>query len=253
MSSWISRSWRKGIVTSRYPEVNPTEEEMPLTGRPPGVPVDADSGSLLLRGGSLCPTGAIDPTGIHQGRCVRCTRCQAAGFRFSGTGEVAAATSDELFWPEGKDRPRDRANPPLVEIRRSVHVFLMDVGSCQACNLEVLSLANPYYDAHRLGISFTNSPRHADVLVVVGVPTISLAEPLRRTYEALPAPKAVMAVGACALDGGIFRGNPGTTEAVREIVPIDLFIPGCPPPPIAVLNGLLTLIGRQRLGRTTPE
>ena len=253
MSSWISRSWKKGIVTSRYPEEPPTEEEMPSTGHPPAVPIGAEAPSLLAQGAPLCPTGAIEPAGIHQGRCVRCARCHAAGLELSGTGEVSVGAPEELLWLGGRERPRARANPPLQEIRRSLHVFLMDVGSCQACNLEVLSLANPYYDISRLGISFTNSPRHADVLVVVGVPTGPLAEALRRTYEALPVPKAVIAVGACALDGGIFRANPGTTGTVRELVPVDLFIPGCPPPPIAILDGLLALVGRQRSGRGEPE
>lgn len=122
----------------------------------------------------------------------------------------------------------------------------MDVGSCNACNLEVLALANPYYDAYRLGIAFTNSPRHADLLIVVGVPTAALSEPLQRTYEAMPAPKAVLAVGACAIDGGIFEGGPEWIAPVRSIVPVDLYVTGCPPPPLAVLDGILRLAGRDR-------
>jgi len=213
---------------------------------PPSVPAGGDPAGLLDRAAPVCPTRAIDPEGIEQGRCIRCARCAGAGVRFEGSGETVAATPGGLRWPGGREPAGPTAPSALSSLGRSLHVFLMDVGSCQACNLEVLALSNPLYDLSRLGIAFTNSPRHADVLVVVGIPTMALVEPLRRTYDALPAPKAVLAVGACALDGGIFRGNPGTADPVRSIVPVDLFVPGCPPPPLAILHGLLTLAGRQR-------
>jgi formate hydrogenlyase subunit 7 len=253
LAGWIGRSWSKGIVTSEYPARAPDGEEMPASGLPPSAPADPPPGPTLDVGARLCPTDAIRPEGIHQGRCIRCSRCQVAGLRFEGTGEVVAASPGALLWPLGRPPDQHPTVAGLEGIRRSVHIFMMDVGSCQACNLEVLSLANPYYDAHRLGIAFTNSPRHADVLLVVGVPTTSLVEPLRRTYEAMPGPKAVIAVGACALDGGIFRGGPAAAGEVRSVVPVDLFVPGCPPPPVAILNGLLTLLGRQRGTEGAPK
>lgn len=246
MAGWIGRSWAKGIVTSDYPARAPDAEEMPAAGLPPSAPADAPAGPVLEAGARLCPTEAIVPEGIRQGRCIRCARCSAAGVRFEGTGEIAATSAGALLWSDGRPPPAASGRGALQELPRSLHVFLMDVGSCQACNLEVLSLANPFYDAHRLGLAFTNSPRHADVLVVVGVPTPPLVEPLRRTYEAMPAPKAVVAVGACALDGGLFRGQPGMAATVGDLVPVDVFVPGCPPPPVAVLHAILTLAGRPR-------
>jgi len=249
MSGWILQAWRKGLVTTSYPTRPPTDDEVPATGRAPSIPPGTGAGSVLAAAAPLCPTSAIGPDGLQQGQCIRCARCRAAGIVFEGNAETAATSPAALVWPGGQPLPTpSKRVAPLADLRRSVHVFLMDVGSCQACNLEVLGLANPYYDSHRLGIAFTNSPRHADILVVVGVPTTALVEPLRRTFEAMPGPKAVLAVGACALDGGIFAGAPGTSDPVRSIVPVDLFVPGCPPPPIAVLDGLLTLLGRSRTG-----
>jgi Ni,Fe-hydrogenase III small subunit len=99
-------------------------------------------------------------------------------------------------------------------------------------------------------MSFTNSPRHADLLVVVGIPTAAMVAPLRRTYAALPGPKAVLAVGACAIDGGIFRES--SQPSVAELVPVDLFVAGCPPPPVAVLAGILELTGRMARPEVPP-
>jgi Ni,Fe-hydrogenase III small subunit len=247
MPSWISRAWKKGIVTTTYPVGAPTGEEIPPTGCPVGVEDAATFRSAAAIAEPLCPTGAITPAGVDQGQCIRCTRCFRVGFGAGGAVESGNAAREGLIWISGTP-PALRVEPaPLAPIGRSIHVFLMDVGSCNACNLEVLALANPYYDAARLGISFTNSPRHADVLAVVGVPTEPLVEPLRRTYDAMPAPKAVLAVGACAIDGGIFEGNPGLEVPVRTIVPVDLYVSGCPPPPLAVLDGILRLAGRNRV------
>ncbi|HTP55673.1 MAG TPA: NADH-quinone oxidoreductase subunit NuoB [Thermoplasmata archaeon] len=126
-------------------------------------------------------------------------------------------------------------------------MFLVDVGSCNACNLEVIALANPFYDSQRLGVFFTNSPRHADALLVVGVPTEPMVEPVRRAYEAMPGPKAVIAVGACPISGGAFRGNPGLRASIDELVPVDIYVPGCPPTPVQILDAILTLVGRGRV------
>ena len=252
MPSWIVRAWKKGIITTPYPVGAPTEEEISPTGRPVRVEDPAAFASTATIAGPRCPTRAITSAGLDQGKCIRCMRCLPAGFRAGGTIESGNAPRDGLVWVAATPPVSTAAPAPLARIGRSIQVFLMDVGSCNACNLEVLALANPYYDVHRLGISFTNSPRHADVLVVVGVPTASLIGPLRRTYEAIPAPKAVLAVGACAIDGGIFEGNPGLEVPVRAVVPVDLHVSGCPPPPVAVLDGILRLAGRDR-GRSGGE
>ncbi|HTW56453.1 MAG TPA: NADH-quinone oxidoreductase subunit NuoB [Thermoplasmata archaeon] len=246
MTSWIEQAVHRGILTSAYPRRPATEDELPVTGRPP---VAARDGRPADAGVDRCPVGAIAPGTVDQGRCIRCARCLADGFRFAGPVEAARTRRDALVGPTVAD---PGSPPALAPLGRSLHVFLVDVGSCRACNLEVLGLAAPQYDLQRLGLFFTNSPRHADVLLVVGVPTEEMVEPLRRAYEALPAPKAVVAVGACAISGGVFRGTAGLRGAVEEIVPVDLFVPGCPPAPIQVLDGLLRLIGRNRPGASGP-
>ncbi len=243
MPSWLQQAWSRGIVTTRYPREAATPAEAPETAYPP-VPTEGPTG--LLTAAESCPTSAIRPDAIDQGRCIRCARCGTAGLAFTGPLESSRTHRSDLVWPGGAPAPASREQP-LAVLGRSVHVFLVDVGSCNACNLEVLSLANPYYDSQRLGIFLTNSPRHADLLVVVGVPTEEMVDPLRRAFEAMPAPKAVVAVGVCPTSGGIFAGSPGVRASLEEVVPVNLYVPGCPPPPVAVLDGILTVMGRQRL------
>jgi Ni,Fe-hydrogenase III small subunit len=129
---------------------------------------------------------------------------------------------------------------------RSLHIRQVDAGSCNGCELEIANLANPYYDLERFGLHFVASPRHADCLLVTGPVTRNMAEPLRRTYEATPAPKLVVAAGDCALDAGIFRGSYAVEGGVEAVVPVDVRIPGCPPTPEALLEGLVALLARLR-------
>jgi formate hydrogenlyase subunit 7 len=239
--SWIGQSADRGILTTRYPRVPATEPEVPATARGP-VP-DGPVGDAAI---SSCPVDAIAPEGVDQGRCIRCARCLADGLRWGGPVEAAAATRDRLVRGGSGDGPRPAVRAALPTLGRSLHLFLVDVGSCNACNLEVLAITNPLYDASRLGIFLTNSPRHADVLLVVGAPTEGMAEPLRRAFEAMPGPKAVVVVGACAISAGAFRGNRGVRPSCEGIVPIDLYVPGCPPTPLQVLDALLTVGGRGR-------
>jgi Ni,Fe-hydrogenase III small subunit len=129
---------------------------------------------------------------------------------------------------------------------RSLHIRQVDAGSCNGCELEISSLANPYYDLERFGLHFVASPRHADCLLVTGPVTRNMAEPLRRTWEATPAPKLVVAAGDCARDGGLFRGSYAVVGGVEAVVPVDAWIAGCPPSPRALLEGLLALLDRLR-------
>ena len=128
--------------------------------------------------------------------------------------------------------------------RRSLHVRHVDAGSCNACESEIKMLMNPYYDVQRLGIFFTPSPRHADLLLVTGPVTRSMEDALRITYEAMPDPRLVIAVGACACSGGIFGPSSLVRGGLDEILPVDAYIPGCPPSPLALIHGLLLAIGR---------
>jgi Ni,Fe-hydrogenase III small subunit len=245
VSTWITQAIARGILTTRYPRAAATADEVPPTGRPP---IPTGEGATLAAGVGSCPVGAITETEIDQGKCIRCARCLPSGFTFSGTVESATSSRAELRTDRSVPGAVAPATSALGTLGRSLHVFLVDVGSCNACNLEVFALANPFYDSQRLGIFFTNSPRHADVLLVVGVPTSEMVEPLRRAYDALPAPKAVLAVGACPISGGVFAATPGLAGTLERIVPVDMFVPGCPPTPLSILDGLLKLQGRARRG-----
>jgi Ni,Fe-hydrogenase III small subunit len=137
-------------------------------------------------------------------------------------------------------------------LKRSLHIRHLDSGSCNACDWELTALLNPYYDIQRLGIDFVASPRHADLLLVTGVMTRNLTEAARLTYEAMPQPRLVVAVGACAIGGGVFSSTYATTGTVDSVLPVDVFIPGCPPRPEAIIHGLLLAAGRMATDATGP-
>ncbi|HEX7761619.1 MAG TPA: NADH-quinone oxidoreductase subunit B family protein [Caulobacteraceae bacterium] len=125
---------------------------------------------------------------------------------------------------------------------RSLALRHVDAGSCNGCELEIHALGNAFYDLERLGLRFVASPRHADVLLVTGAVTHNMRLALERTYAATPRPKWVVAVGGCALDGGLFKGSYACAGGVDAVVPVDLHIPGCPPSPTVLLRGLITLL-----------
>ena len=139
-----------------------------------------------------------------------------------------------------------------TKLGRSLSIRAVDAGSCNGCELEIHALSNAFYDLERFGLHFVASPRHADVLLVTGPVTKNMREALERTYNATPSPKWVVAVGACAADGGVFADSYAVVGAVKDVVPVDLHIPGCPPTPTALLQGLLALLdaasGKARAG-----
>lgn len=128
---------------------------------------------------------------------------------------------------------------------RALSIRQVDAGSCNGCELEIHALNNPYYNIEGLGIKFVASPRHADMLLVTGPVSRHMAEALRRTYEATPEPRLVVAVGDCGCDGGIFGESYASCGRVANVIPVDVTVPGCPPPPIAILRGILQAVKRQ--------
>jgi NADH-quinone oxidoreductase B subunit len=128
------------------------------------------------------------------------------------------------------------------QLGRSLSIRAVDAGSCNGCELEMHALNNAVYDIERFGIRFVASPRHADVLLVTGPVTKNMREALKRTYDATPNPKWVVAIGDCARNGGCFASSYAVVGGVSEVLPVDLHIPGCPPPPIEILKGLLALL-----------
>ena len=134
---------------------------------------------------------------------------------------------------------------------RSLSIREVDAGSCNGCELEIHALNNAYYDVERFGLRFVASPRHADVLMVTGPVTQNMGAALERTYQAVPDPKWVVAIGDCARDGGCFAGSYAVVGGVGAVVPVDIHIPGCPPTPTAMLKGLLALLERVDNGSVT--
>ena len=128
---------------------------------------------------------------------------------------------------------------------RSLSIREVDAGSCNGCELEIHALNNAFYDLERFGLRFVASPRHADVLMVTGPVTMNMREALERTYNATPDPKWVVAVGDCAANGGVFAGSYAVAGGVKDVIPVDLHIPGCPPRPVQLLQGLLALMETQ--------
>src|SRR3954468_4025256 len=129
-----------------------------------------------------------------------------------------------------------------ARLGRSLSIRHVDAGSCNGCELEIHALNNAFYDLERLGLRFVASPRHADVLLVTGPVTLNMRDALLRTYNATPDPKWVVAVGACAVDGGIFASSHAVIGGINGVIPVDLHIKGCPPPPTDLLRGLLGLL-----------
>jgi Ni,Fe-hydrogenase III small subunit len=151
----------------------------------------------------------------------------------------------------------DCSEPPHAEVER-IHREILDIlgqaltirqvdpGSCNGCELEIHALGNPYYNLEGLGIKFVASPRHADLLLVTGPVSRNMELALKRTYDATPEPKLVVAVGDCGCDGGIFGESYASCGGVAKVIPVDVSVPGCPPPPVEILRGILTAVRRCR-------
>jgi Ni,Fe-hydrogenase III small subunit len=170
-------------------------------------------------------------------------------FAFEPSPEVAALDRAGLFVPERLEndeelaRLRVQLQSRVKMLRRSVHVRHVDAGSDGSEEWEVAALLNPVYDVQRLGIFFTASPRHADLLLVTGTGTAAMVGPLRSTYEAMPDPKVVLAAGTDAASGGLVHPSYTTCEGIGSILPVDVFVPGSPPSPFSLLHGILLAIG----------
>ena len=155
--------------------------------------------------------------------------------------------------PELRPVSRDDADDTLADrlgarihqlLGRSLHIRHLDAGSCNGCDWEIQALLGPVYDIQRLGIDIVASPRHADLLLTTGSVTRHLEPAVRATYEAMPEPRVVVAVGACACGGGVLQGSYCSAGGLRNVLPVDVFIPGCPPRPQALLHGLMIAMGR---------
>jgi Ni,Fe-hydrogenase III small subunit/Pyruvate/2-oxoacid:ferredoxin oxidoreductase delta subunit len=200
-----------------------------------------------------CPTGAIRPDGggvrLDLGRCLFCPECQEAcpegAIVYGRDHRLATRTRDDLVL-DGE--PFRLATAIEGESRRifgrSLKLRQVSAGGCNACEADVNVLSTVVFDLGRFGIQFVASPRHADGLLITGPVTDNMKGALGKTYDAVPAPKLVVAVGACAISGGPFAGHPEVHGGADAVVPVDLYVPGCPPHPLTVLDALLRLLGR---------
>ncbi len=145
---------------------------------------------------------------------------------------------------EGEEIGRIQADV-LDILGRALTIRMVDAGSCNGCELEINALGNPYYNIEGLGIKFVASPRHADLLLVTGPVSRNMATALRRTFDATPEPRLVVAVGDCGCDGGIFGESYASCGRVANVIPVDVVVPGCPPPPIEILRGILAAVRRR--------
>jgi Ni,Fe-hydrogenase III small subunit/formate hydrogenlyase subunit 6/NADH:ubiquinone oxidoreductase subunit I len=250
MLGWIARGLWQGRITTRYPR---SPEPAPAGYRGRVEVIDPAGAEPELA--DLCPTGAITVDGsgrvtLDRGRCILCGECGRVApdrFRFVPEYETARRTRAalvvgdyvEMLPPPTRETLRELA----PAMRRSIHVRHIDCGSDGSEEWEIQALWNPYYDIQRLGFFLTPAPRHADVLLATGGVTAAMREPLQRTWEVMPAPKALVAVGTDACSGGLPGANELVAGGVDRVLPVDVYVPGSPPAPIAILHGLLLAVG----------
>jgi Ni,Fe-hydrogenase III small subunit/formate hydrogenlyase subunit 6/NADH:ubiquinone oxidoreductase subunit I len=274
----LKKTAQTGLVTIGYPDAPAS-----VSHRFRGAPCfDFPTWHDARPAAAACPTGAISirerqdarHVTVDYGLCIYCGRCAEA----DPSGAVTITREFELAARRRRDlivtaeygidtdgmhyelRSQHPGDAPVEESReqlegevageirrvlgRSLAIREVDAGSCNGCEIEITALNNPIYDLERLGIHFVASPRHADMLMVTGPVTRNMELALLKTWQATPSPKVVVAVGACGISGGIFGINYATRGGIDQVVPVDVFIPGCPPRPHALLHGILLAVGR---------
>ena len=274
----LQKTVTTGTVTANYPA-----ETAKISDRFRGCPsFDFDKWKDARPAAEVCPTGAISLSDkgdsrkvtVDYGLCVFCGLCAETSFEQAVriTQEFELATSDRrslvltaeyTLNADGTHRELRKLDRRLVQaemdveslghkaretiqkiLGRSLAIREVDAGSCNGCELEIVALNNPVHDIERFGIQFVASPRHADMLLVTGPVTRNMELALLKTHRAMAEPKVVVAVGACGISGGIFGENYASLGSVDKVFPVDVYIPGCPPRPQALLHGILLAVGR---------
>jgi Ni,Fe-hydrogenase III small subunit/formate hydrogenlyase subunit 6/NADH:ubiquinone oxidoreductase subunit I len=270
----LRKSLAQGRVTTDYPRT-PAAVSRQTRGCPE---IDFRGIKDPRAATGVCPTGALSwedhppeqTVALDLGKCTFCGLCAEAepAIRMTPVCELAARRREDLITRARYQLNREGRIQGLLEINsaqttpaieatgqklrqtvdqvlgRSLHIREVDAGSCNGCEVEIHGLNSPVYDVERFGIHFVASPRHADMLLVTGPVTRNLELALRKTYAATPTPRLVVAVGACGCSGGIFGRNYATCGAVDSVIPVDVYVPGCPPNPHALLHGILMAMGK---------
>ena len=225
MRDFLRARLRQGTATLRYPDPG-----LQLPERFRGRPLPVGEGSKVDLGHCL-----FSPEDATAG----------GGVEFTHDHRLAASSRDGLV-VDSDAAPRVEALQGRMRslFGRSLRLRSVSAGSCNGCEAELVALSNVVFDLGRFGVQFVASPRHADGLLVTGAVSANMRDALSNTYAAVPEPRLVIAVGACAIGGGPFRGSPEVAEGLAELLPVDLYIAGCPPHPLTILDGLLRLLGR---------
>lgn len=238
----------QGYRTHKFPKLSPT---LPEKFR--GIPeIDSSKCGSCSECIEICPVDAIvkldNELAIDMGKCVFCGKCsdicKNSSIQFSNEYSLSARNKKDLLVHDTFIKAKKLEAKRLGLFKKSFNLRVVSAGGCGACEADVNVLNTLTYDLSRFGIHYVASPRHADGLIVTGPVSKNMEAALMKTYEAIPAPKVVIAVGACAISGGIYANSTENLNGVEDKLPVDLFIPGCPPNPYTILDGLLRLIGR---------
>lgn len=244
MLNTLKNRFEQGHRTCAYPKEKPA-----IFDRYRGKPMvqKGVSSDILKACADACPQEAIDvgQNKINMGRCIFCGTCEAVSqgrfVRFTKDFEIATSRKQDLLTTGDLPALAEHSKQHFKKLfGRSLQLRQVSAAGCNACEADLNVLATPFFDLARFGINFVASPRHSDGIVVTGPVSRNMKTALLATYEAIPEPKVVIAVGSCALTGGPFRGSPEITEGLDTLLPVDLFIPGCPPHPLTNLHALLT-------------
>jgi Ni,Fe-hydrogenase III small subunit/ferredoxin len=256
MPQWTLLGLLAGKQTAPWPLAKGTDGQTGLLGMPRYMPeLCTDACSACA---DTCPTKAITKRAssgaggmldVDYGRCVVCQLCTEAcptgAMTPSSDWAFGARARNDLIWKKDDTPPQAAPGEETRRaFRRSLHVRHVDAGSCNGCESELQALNNPFYNLHRLGIFFTASPRFADLLLVTGPVTHAMLGPLRATYQAMAEPRWVLAVGTCAVSGGIAEGGYACGHGLDGVIPVDVYLPGCPPNPAAIIQALLMFLDR---------
>ncbi len=253
MPFWTFSGLRRGNASTKWGDGEGDDGQEGVLGMPRFSPASCDTSCSACA--EICPTEAItatpdaaEPISLDYGKCVTCQLCVEAcptgALTQSPDWAFGVRRREDLQWASVRGEANASKTPS--GFGRSLHVRHVDAGSCNGCESELQALNNPFYNLHRLGVFFTASPRFADVLLVTGPVTHAMRESVLSTWEAMPEPRWVMAIGTCAVAGGTAGGGEFCANGLEGILPVDVYLPGCPPNPAAMIDAFMLLLARKQ-------